>query len=297
VGIALSAAVMIYILTRVNPELWLLPAAKDILSPRGIFDGIRIHGSRPVILHDDVRIALTCFVLIVLSGFAAGIFAARPSSLRESGTPQLAKLLVLVVPFSLVYILVIATQDPLDNVFQRYLLPLLFLASLVLARFYQDRIGHRLPGYVPALIAIVAAFSIAATHDAFAMFRAWQTAADHLKQSGVPPESIDVGAAYALWTELQFDRYIHGPLTKYPAGFPVQNPPTHWDTTCAPQMWRYAPHIHPKYTLSFEPDLCSGLSNFPPVRYHQWLGPRTGTIYILRNEPGPRNDGWPSPSD
>lgn len=288
IGMAMSIAAMAFFLTRPDPHEWLLPTGRDVVMACGMLNGAGIHGARPVLLHVRVRLLLTICVLLVLCGAAAAIAGNWRRTEPAERRRRSFDLLVLVVPFCAAYLAVVATQAPLGLTFDRYLLPILYVALLLLARFYQNRISARLPAYTSIVIAIFAAYGIAGTHDAFAMFRGWSEAAEEVRQSGVPRTAIDASWVYNSWTELENVGYLQWPSARYPAGVQVVAPQLP-QITCQPQMWKFSPQLRPQYTLSFDPNLCSGLSSFPPVQYHEWMGPRTVTIYILRVEPGPRN--------
>jgi len=42
------------------------------------------------------------------------------------------------------------------------------------------------------------------------------------------------------------------------------------------------PHIHPLYSVSFDPDACYGPAPFAPVHYSRWPYRTPGTLYVVR---------------
>jgi hypothetical protein len=138
------------------------------------------------------------------------------------------------------------------------------------------------------LIAVVACFAIAATHDAFAMLRARLQAAEEVHAGGIPMDVIDAGWEFNSWIQLEES----GELVPEPtANSAKQNSPSGSAASsgCRPQLWTHIPRLRPKYMLSYDPGDCGGSTSFLPVAYREWIGPRTVTVYVVR-APGTMSD-------
>jgi hypothetical protein len=163
--------------------------------------------------------------------------------------------------------------------FDRYLLPLLFVALIASLRLYQQKVTARLPGYSVACLVLVAAYSVATMHDLFAMERARLTAASHLLSAGVPRTAFYGGFEYDGWTQIDNSGYVLSAEINLPPGLRV---PPSWITGAKPCNYQFARMfvaIHPSFALSYDPAACQGPSRFPPVAYRTWLPPRTAFIY------------------
>jgi hypothetical protein len=260
------------------------------VTEHGVMDGTFIHGARPVVLHAGVRLLLTVLVFAGGSSLAA-VFAGRESRRDETALAfSWRSTLILVVPFLLVYCCLLIPRGLAGDVFDRYLLPILFVLALVLGKYYQGARGRQLPGYSVALLLVIAAYSVAATHDAFAMLQGRLDAAEEVRSAGVPAGAIDAGWEYNSWTELQMVGHLQSRGMRVHGGVEMPDDPEFPQLTCRPQMWNHAPALRPQYALSFDPDECSGRSAFQPVTYHEWLPPRAVTLYVVKVAPGPTND-------
>jgi hypothetical protein len=48
------------------------------------------------------------------------------------------------------------------------------------------------------------------------------------------------------------------------------------------------PHIHPLYSISFDPNACYGPAPFAPVTYSRWPAFKPGILYVVRSVPAQR---------
>jgi hypothetical protein len=231
------------------------------------------------------RLALTAVVYLVLLGLLAfllniGRLPARQAENEEGISWR--SLLVLLVPFTLAYLaLLLPRASGGHPVFDRYLVPLLFLAIVLLVRVFQERVQPNLPAISVVLIAIFACYAVADMHDVFSAARARLAAVNELQAAGVPATSIDGGLEYDGM--VQIDRYGHlnDPRIQVPvhtyndqfASFPKD---------CQPFERYLFPAIVPGYTLTSNPVACGGDSGFAPVSYSSWLGPYPAEVYIVK---------------
>jgi hypothetical protein len=248
----------------------------------GIFEGISVRGSVPMFLSRGVQLLLTIVSIGGLAGLLTTLWVRRSKSVPAAVAPTLSwnQLGVLLVPFTAVYLLLLVPRAS-NWLFDRYLLPLLVLTLLCLARWYQDQISPRLPIATLGLIAIMAAWGIALTHNTFALYRARADLAAELRAHGVPDTSVDNGWEYNFNVELRYADHINFPTITVPANAytPVPPPPP---GICTMNRYDYTPHIHPRYGVSFQPDVCDGPAPFAPVHYSRWPYRTPGTLYAVR---------------
>ena len=89
------------------------------------------------------------------------------------------------------------------GLYDRYLLPMVFVVLLLAVRYYQDNVQPRLPYACLALsFSCRRPFRSRARTILFAMFRGVLAAADEVHASGVPERAIDAGWEYDGLTEI-----------------------------------------------------------------------------------------------
>src|SRR5207302_62664 len=126
-----------------------LSGVGDYLTPQGILQLPDI-GNRPIILNFAVRTLIT--VVSYFAAFAFVVLLIRIPKTRNAATQQdqpartsWRQLLILLGPFTLAYCCFLGIRTFAGIMLDRYLLPLLFVLALVALRFYQERVGPRLP--------------------------------------------------------------------------------------------------------------------------------------------------------
>ena len=261
------------------------------VSIHGIYEGVVSlsdwHSTPPLFLHTGVRVLLTIASLGGLLGLLVALSQPRnpqphnsqPATL-PSATPSWKQLAALLVPITLVYVLLLLPRAT-GLLFDRYLLPLLAFALLCLVRFYQERIQPRLPLAGIVLIALMATYGIAVTHNTFSLYRARIALAAELRCNGIPDASVDHGWEYNLLTELQLAGHINEKEMVLPAHAYTPTPPPP-PGICHMLFYDRTPHIHPLYGISFQPNVCNGPAPFAPVHYSLWLASSPGTLYVVR---------------
>jgi hypothetical protein len=130
------------------------------------------------------------------------------------------------------------------------------------------------------MVGIMAIYSIGITHDMFAFYRARVVMAAEVRTAGVPDTAVDNGWEYNAWVELQHADYINDSRIAFPAHAYVPTPPLPAGT-CKMNWHDQAPHIQPRYGISFEPNECYGPAPFAPVHYSRWLASMPGTLYVV----------------
>jgi hypothetical protein len=253
----------------------------------GIHEGTDLNGDPPIFLHTTLQILIT----IVAIGGALGLFASftrsRASTLISPASPHASiswkQLGILLGPYTLVYLLLLFPRAT-NLLFDRYMLAPLVILILCVTRYYQQEISPRIPAVGVLLIAIMAIFGVALTHNTFAFYRARVALAAELLSAGITSTSIDYGWEHNFDVELQHSDHINEEEIVLPASgyLPTQPPPP---SVCHTFWYDYTPHIHALYGVSFDPNACYGPAAFPPVHYSRWLTHTPGTLYVVRYTP------------
>jgi hypothetical protein len=287
-----SVCFLAYLLTGIVPShgyhfFPLEPTQNDWVNVHGIYENANLQGTPPIFLHVGVRVLLTIVSLGGLFGLISSWLHSRRTLPTMDSSTELSwqQLGVLLVPFTVAYCLLLIPGALIDIMADRYMLGLLVVLLLCLIRYYQDRIQPRLPLASVLLLAIMAIYGIAVTHNMFALDRARAALAAELRTNGIPDTSVDNGWEYNFVVELQHADHINDPRIVLPAHAYLPTPPPLLPAGC--QMWMYdrTPHIHPLYGVSFEPNACYGLAPFAPVHYSRWLASSPGTLYVVRSTP------------
>jgi hypothetical protein len=267
------------------------PTLSDWITIFGEYESLS-HGTPGIFLSNWMRCLLTIAIFGGLIGLTFSFFRPRhkTQAVNVLAAVSWKQLGVILIPFAVAYILLLVyraasvVNDGTGVLFDRYALGLLVIALICLVRYYQDRIDPRLPLTGVVLIVIVAAYGIVITHNTFALYRARVTIAAELRAAGVPDTSTDNGWEYNIDVELQHADYINNPGIALPAHAYIPTPPLPAGT-CSMIFHDVAPHIHPIYGTSFDPNACYGLAPFAPVHYSRWLSSAPGTLYVVRYRP------------
>jgi hypothetical protein len=296
------------------PDRALAPWMDNIVTRWGILvPGTEIMGIKPEVMPVPARALLTLCVyglLALMTGMAvqrvrerrtagrngddaSGELGAAPVPATDTHREQMAhtsspsvtaNLLIL---FGIFYVPVLVQRAAHQVLFDRYLIPLLPVVILVLLLFFQRRGIQRVSGGGWLLLAIFAAYGIAATHDYLALSRARLAAASAVIASGVPRTRVTAGLEYDAWTELITTGYINDPRLEVPKGayrpqegrwYPVQPPYWYWERT---------PSIDPLYFVVLSPQRGLVDSPLPPVPFRAWLPPFNRRVFIQMSESSP----------
>lgn len=239
---------------------------------------------------DVLGALLTGAVVFGILCLAVWVFAVphlRATIQQEKSQISWPTLGILLGSFIAVYVATLALNE-LQNgqLFDRYLLPLLVVLLLVLARYYQERVKEKLPQACVFLVVVVAAFSVAATHDMFALYRGDAAAIDEVLSSGVPATAIAGPWEFEGWTQVEKVGYVNDPRIKFPKDAYVPQPVRpHRNNCSADSILSWVPQIKPAYFVSGDPGECGGQVAFPPVMYSTWIAPQINWIYALKLPP------------
>jgi hypothetical protein len=284
-GILLFALMGIVLFSYHGLDHWIAPFLGLNVTVPGLVEADSIIGSRPLILPFGFRILLTVTTIIASVSLFAVLFgngSARSSLHPRAVSISWRDLGVVLGPFSAAYIFMLMPRASAGGFYDRYLLPLMVILLLLLARFYQEKVRPRLPVLAAVLIAIVACFTIAGTHDLFAMYRGYLAAFQEVRSSGVPATAISGSWENDGWTQLETVGYMNERRIRIPRGVYVFQPVTAFPAGCNGNSLDRIPAVKPVYALSFDPAQCNGQAGFPPVVYRTWLLPHTNSIYIVK---------------
>jgi Dolichyl-phosphate-mannose-protein mannosyltransferase len=241
-----------------------------LLSPNEV-----VVGDQPVILSEPVCYIAGTIVLLCL--IFAGITVIRlyrvwnaATSSRESvpGGNRLAIFGWMTLPNFIAYLALLVLRSD-GFVTDRYLLPLLAVATIAILAVAARLPGARLTVLPWLCLLLIGSYSVAITRDAFRMSEARARATDRLRQRGIARECIMGGYEYDGWTELDMAGYI-----KYPDKLPPRNTPLDY------YFFQWAPHVKPKYyvVLSLQNNLPSAA--VLDVPYSTWLAPRRRHVFV-----------------
>ncbi len=265
-------------------DLFLAPFAGNYFTPRGLIDVPELLGQRANSLPLSLRVLLTVLTFASILALVASVWNAIVARRRQSPSAPAGSalswstLLVLFGPYSLTYLVLLATRNDL---WDRYLLPFLAVSLVFALRFYQQEFPGPLPILCTLLLVCYAVIDTAGMHDVFAMTRARLEAVKQIRATGVPRTAIRAGFDNDIWTQLELTGYYNDSRLKIPAGafHPVPPPPV--PERCQYDEAEKTPDIHPRFGLAFSPTDCYPAAAFAPIHYSTWFGPHNQAIYIL----------------
>lgn len=276
VGVVFFAALMQ--LAGKRPLPWVLHTMDLAFSPQ------RIATLRPAAAESPALQLWIAFVAVVLLAASATVCAcALVQRLRRRAlSSQGQQIFWLCVPFTAAYAALLLPRALHALIFDRYMLVLAPVAILCLVHLYTQAVQPRLPNSSLALLLLLAALSVAGTHDWFAWQRARLAAIAELTSAGIPRTALYGGVEFDGWTQIEHGGFINNPWLTNPPGAYKPQPPVPQDDSCAYDLEPFTPSIHAQYTIVFEPRLCFAPAPFAPVTYTSWIPPFRRTIYVQR---------------
>jgi hypothetical protein len=230
-------------------------------------------------------IGTTCLGLVGIAAHLFGAVGQDSIVQRQAFSISWQKLGVVLGPFTLAYVALLMPSAAKNNFMFRYLLPLLAICLMVLARYYQQKVRTDLPRACILLIAIFAAFAVAATHDEFALYRGYLSAIDEIRSSGVLATSIWGPWEYDGWTEIEKTGYVGDDNSRIPKQAYIPRPERDFPPNCNQNWFGFlnaTPAINPLYGLSLSPSDCDGVAGFQPVSFRTWIAPHNHSIYVVK---------------
>jgi len=248
-------------------------------------DGFLSRGTHIGIAHNGLRYLVAGVVACGLLGVVIQLMAGKRTHQdvsREDNRISWQTIAVLLGPFSAVYIGLLAAATLQHGISDRYLLPLLPILLLVMARYYQDAIQTNLPLICVLFIGFVGGFSVVATHDKFALSRGYVQAVNEIRSKGVPTTAVLGPFESQAWAQVEKAGYLNDPRIRVPQGAykpqPRRAPPA--DCPEYPSL-DLTPDLNPQYVITLNPRDCGGQVAFPPVMYRTWIAPHTNWIYFV----------------
>jgi Dolichyl-phosphate-mannose-protein mannosyltransferase len=278
-GMSVAMAV-VFGFRRGSFEAVLMPWLVDVVAALGTSPAnLWMLGSRPV-LGLWMRAAISLVVLVTVTVFLVYLLIDRDT---PRGMSQVAPAtswqttLILFGPFALAYITLLLPRILRTVLLDRYFLGLMPIAILCLLKLYQDRVGKQLPIVSYALLAAFSIYTVAGTHDWFALQRARIRAGSELVAAGVPVTHIQGGSEYDGWTQINHAGPINTANIDLPndSGLPK---------ACYAPFGQDTPAITPEYFVVLEHLPCLATSRFGTVNYRAWLPPFQRAIYIQQRQ-------------
>ena len=300
-GLGYALVTGIFII-KTGPDSVLEPLLGDWVSPVARYGIEALRTPGPIVLGFGTRICLTAVSTLATFCAIAFLWEMRKRivghevdklppelSSRAACSVSWNQVVVLVGPFAAAYFALLIPRSSVQ-LLDRYLLAFMFICGLVLVRAFQDFIQPSLPAVTKVLVGLIAIYSIGATHDMFAFYRARANVANEIIAAGVQPNMFDGGFEYNAWIELlEGSGYLNDEKILNPPNSYVPIDP-YRGFSCVGMERRERidgldirlPHFFPRYGLSFYPDACGGRSSLAPVSYFRWLGLRPAFLYVVK---------------
>jgi hypothetical protein len=293
IGLCMMALIALYAFLKVhgsfsvhgNLESNIMPwLAMEVIPAEGIVS-IRpgqILGSSIVTLGIWMRATISLIVVAAGLLFAEQMVARRwfLEAIREK-QPYWRNLFWILGPFTFIYYVFLLPRSLYGFLFDRYLIPPMAVLIIVLLKLYQEEVALRVPSIGWVVLALFAFYTVAATHDQFALDRARVFATDRMMAAGIPRTEIEGGLEFDGWTQIEHGGHINEPFIRVPRGAYQPNVPV---PPLAPdcQVWYsgLTPALRPKYFLAYEQMHCLAPSKYPAVGYRTWLPPFHRKVYI-----------------
>jgi hypothetical protein len=190
--------------------------------------------------------------------------------------------------FSIVYVMLLLLKGMIvdsSGVFDRYLLPLLPLATLGLLTVFHQRTARGWPPFAAwPVLAMFAFCGVAQAHDYFAQLRARLTVTGCLEQQGILRTRILAGFEYDSWTQITVAGHYNDLRIRKPEGSFV-SPPKSPGFKTVYVLWKHAPVVQPDYVVALDPHPDLFDTDVPPVGYSCWLPPFHRRLLVQTSDP------------
>ena len=266
------------------PAEYVLPWLGNTITRYGVLQsGTTSLGEKPQILSPQLTITISTLAMeaAILTAWEL-LKRSRRLSLTVAAAATktgLGRFLLLTTPFLFIYIVCLYIRAPIFGLFDRYLIPILFLVIVsLLAMHSQDK--QPINQITTCCGLLFALYAIATTHDYFAEARARLNAAQQVTQTGVSRSSIIGGFEYDCWTELELIGHVNNPLIKFPAdAYREQDDCSGPDDSLA--WWRpYVPAIEARFVVTLSPILGLKPSTAPTQQFQRWLPFGLYPVYV-----------------
>jgi hypothetical protein len=267
---------------------WLMPWLQPILGNQGMEEPDGLLGAVPGLSH-PARLVISILVVAVTTIVGGVIFELSTKS-RAPGaaTPDMLRAASwLVVPFSLVYLLLLVPRAGTFIIQDRYLLCIMPAGILLLLIAHQHWISAKVSNLGLTMLAVFCAYAIGGAHDFYAEMRSAEAAVQEIRDAGVPRTNISESFPSDAWEQLRISGHMNNPaMVLAESAFDARPQP--WKlppgcTTYIPEQTE--PAIQPLYFVTWSETRCLLPSRFPPVRYRAWLPPFHRQDYVRQLPP------------
>ncbi len=250
----------------------------NIVTPFGVlWTDNEMLGAKPLLVNRYGRAVLAAVLCVAAAFTAAWLLEAwrtRAEWIRSAA--PLGRVLFLTAPSVAAYVAALAFRYSIEDIlFDRYLIFLTPLLSILLLWLYQARVAGAPPFAAWFVLAVSALFGIAITHDYIAAGRARLAAANEVIASGVPRVRVSAGLEFDGWTQLETTGAVP-PLAQrqnFARSYSIPDP--YW-------FWRMTPVLDPLYVVVYAPEPYLRPSTFPPVPYAAWLPPFRRSVLVQK---------------
>lgn len=237
----------------------------------------------------SLRILVTVLVCGTLALFVATHMWPRPD-INTAKQPRIHKPIVvsLLAVFTVVYIPMLVLHGLMPDssgLWDRYMLPVLPLATMCFLRVFQQWTGRtRLPLVSWFALSLFCFYGVAQAHDYFAQLRARLAVTHDLEKRGIPRTSIMAGFEYDGWTQITAASHYNDPRIKKPEGIYIPAPKSLGFSTIYP-CWIHTPAVHPDYVVALaqHPELC--MTDVPPAEFRCWSPPFKRHLIVQVRDP------------
>jgi hypothetical protein len=279
------ALIMSMLVTWHGPLKGMMPWSGDVIIRLGIFDyrNAWFIGISPMTFSFAGRVAVSAVVFAALFVFLYIILRKQASGSEDAGGISWHSLTILFAPFLVAYLALLAPRGLWADIIDRYLLPLLVLAVVVLLRLYQERVEARLPLVSYVMLGLFVFLSVAGTHDWIAMYKARVLAINRLHDGGVTSSQIQAGFEADGAIQIANAGVIIDKRVPTPPGIErVRYRPANLPDDCVELFNEHTPTIHAEYFLAYQVVPCLTTSQFGSITYSTWMPPFTRKILILK---------------
>jgi hypothetical protein len=236
-----------------------------------------IVGDRPLLWNHQVAWAVTILLALALIGFV-GVALRKGVGPSPTVPPTALRLVTILGAIQFLYLLV-----TVKIVFDRHLLMILPTALLLVAGWAKDCTMTRA---APALVlAFLACYGLAGTHDVYAFSRAAFKAGDSLIARGVSPMSIEGGYAFDGWYtfEVWQQEKVRRARTSDPWWVQalMQGIDSRWLLSLSPAVDEEAYRESRRPWTARNPPDIQGYHTVETVPYTTWLPPARRELYVL----------------
>lgn len=266
-----------------------MPWTGDVVEHLGIFDNPAgwLLGVEPMMFSHAARILGSYLIIGVAIAGVASLWNARKLETTETSSTATSwhSQIILLGGLLVGYLGLLLPRAIWFEVLDRYLLPLIPVAALILLRLHQERLAKRVPTIAWATLAVWGMFAVMGTHDWLESHRARLTAVARLGDAGIPPEHINAGYEFNGMTQIRLAGTIVDPRVTFPPEMHVVMQPDYpadLPKSCYGIFYKSTPMVKPEFFLAHQVIPCLEPSSFGAVPYRTWLPPYGREILILQ---------------